>query len=152
MLFTDSIEHGPGRKRIRVSSISSVLSSTTVGECTCMPCIDVDPSLMITSSKISSTCRSHRTQEFEGARVYWVYVRPLLRHSRHAQAVLGNVCGVSMHRTVVASPAQGLQYYVRSTKLILPSVFSALVKGSDPDRMKGALYILWSKGIGQVFP
>ena len=57
-----------------------------------------------------------------------------------------------MHRTVVASPAQGLQYYVRSTKLILPSVFSALVKGSDPDRMKGALYILWSKGIGQVFP
>jgi hypothetical protein len=32
--------------------------------------------------------------------------------------------------------------------LILPSVFDALVKGSDPDRMKGALYILWSKGLG----
>jgi hypothetical protein len=34
---------------------------------------------------------------------------------------------------------------------MLPSVFNALVKGSDPDRMKGALYILWGKGIGQVF-
>jgi hypothetical protein len=44
-----------------------------------------------------------------------------------------------------------LQYYIRSTKLILPPVFNALVKGSDPDRMKGALYILWSKGIGQIF-
>jgi proteasome activator subunit 4 len=42
------------------------------------------------------------------------------------------------------------QYYVRSTKLILPSVYDALAKGSDPDRMKGALYILWSKGIGQI--
>jgi hypothetical protein len=49
------------------------------------------------------------------------------------------------------SPAHRPQYYVRSTKLILPSVFNALRKGSDPDRMKGALYILWSKGIGQVF-
>ncbi|KAI0296143.1 hypothetical protein BC826DRAFT_1005479 [Russula brevipes] len=56
---------------------------------------------------------------------------PYTRVRRHAQAVLGNVCG----------------YYVRSTKLILPSVFDALVKGSDADRMKGALYILWSKGI-----
>ncbi|KAI9462941.1 hypothetical protein F5148DRAFT_1212253 [Russula earlei] len=56
---------------------------------------------------------------------------PYTRVRRHAQAVLGNTCG----------------YYVRSTKLILPSVFDALVKGSDPDRMKGALYILWSKGI-----
>jgi proteasome activator subunit 4 len=56
---------------------------------------------------------------------------PYTRVRRHAQAVLGNVCG----------------YYVRSTKLILPSVFDALAKGSDPDRMKGALYILWSKGL-----
>ena len=32
--------------------------------------------------------------------------------------------------------------------MMLPSVFDALSKGSDPDRMKGALYILWSKGIG----
>ncbi|KAH9081608.1 hypothetical protein EDB83DRAFT_2512470 [Lactarius deliciosus] len=56
---------------------------------------------------------------------------PYMRVRRHAQAVLGNVCG----------------YYVRSTKLILPSVYDALSKGSDPDRMKGALYILWSKGI-----
>jgi hypothetical protein len=44
--------------------------------------------------------------------------------------------------------AHSLQYYVRSTKLILPSAFDALAKGSDPDRMKGALYILWSKGLG----
>ncbi|KAH9964279.1 hypothetical protein BC827DRAFT_1190239 [Russula dissimulans] len=56
---------------------------------------------------------------------------PYTRVRRHSQAVLGTICG----------------YYVRSTKLILPSVFDALVKGSDPDRMKGALYILWSKGI-----
>jgi hypothetical protein len=34
---------------------------------------------------------------------------------------------------------------------MLPSIFDALTKGSDPDRMKGALYILWSKGIGQAF-
>ncbi|KAI0275116.1 hypothetical protein BC834DRAFT_851157 [Gloeopeniophorella convolvens] len=56
---------------------------------------------------------------------------PYTRVRRHAQAVLGNVSG----------------YYVRSTKLILPSVFDALAKGTDPDRMKGALYILWNKGI-----
>jgi proteasome activator subunit 4 len=49
---------------------------------------------------------------------------------------------------LLVSSAHTLQYYVRSTKLILPSVYDALAKGSDPDRMKGALYILWSKGIG----
>jgi hypothetical protein len=27
-------------------------------------------------------------------------------------------------------------------------VFNALAPGSDPDRMKGALYLLWDKGIG----
>ena len=25
----------------------------------------------------------------------------------------------------------------------------ALEKGTDPDRMKGALYVLWNKGIGK---
>ncbi|KAF8078288.1 hypothetical protein FPV67DRAFT_1663041 [Lyophyllum atratum] len=38
-------------------------------------------------------------------------------------------------------------YYVRSTRYILPTLFNALGKGSDPDRMKGALYVLWNKGI-----
>ncbi|KAG6889358.1 hypothetical protein C0995_001423 [Termitomyces sp. Mi166 len=55
---------------------------------------------------------------------------PYTRVRRQAQNVLQNVCG----------------YYVRSTRLILPSVFDALGKGSDPDRMKGALYVLWNKG------
>ena len=39
---------------------------------------------------------------------------------------------------------------MRSTKLCLPHFFSALVKGTDPDRMKGALHVLWNKGIGTV--
>ncbi|KAG5636751.1 hypothetical protein H0H81_006970 [Sphagnurus paluster] len=38
-------------------------------------------------------------------------------------------------------------YYVRSTRYTLPVLFDALTKGSDPDRMKGALYVLWNKGI-----
>ncbi|PCH33382.1 hypothetical protein WOLCODRAFT_21973 [Wolfiporia cocos MD-104 SS10] len=56
---------------------------------------------------------------------------PYTRLRKHAQAVLYNACG----------------YYVRSTRLILPPLFSALARGSDPDRMKGALYMLWNKGI-----
>ena len=40
------------------------------------------------------------------------------------------------------------QYYMRSTQYILPSLYKALEKGNDPERMKGALYILWNKGIG----
>ncbi|KAG6869165.1 hypothetical protein C0993_012264 [Termitomyces sp. T159_Od127] len=55
---------------------------------------------------------------------------PYTRVRRQAQNVLNNVCG----------------YYVRSTRFILPSIFDALGKGSDPDRMKGALYLLWNKG------
>ncbi|GLB36441.1 putative protein with domain of unknown function (DUF3437) [Lyophyllum shimeji] len=56
---------------------------------------------------------------------------PYTRIRRQAQGVLHNVCG----------------YYVRSTRYILPKLFDALGKGSDPDRMKGALYVLWNKGI-----
>lgn len=41
------------------------------------------------------------------------------------------------------------QYYIRSTRFVLPTLYDALGKGNDPDRMKGALYILWDKGIGQ---
>ena len=43
-----------------------------------------------------------------------------------------------------------LQHYIRSTRYILPSLFKALSKGNDPDRMKGALYVLWNKGIGKA--
>ncbi|KAF5337321.1 hypothetical protein D9611_003207 [Ephemerocybe angulata] len=38
-------------------------------------------------------------------------------------------------------------HFVRSTRLVLPIIFNALGKGTDPDRMKGALYMLWVKGI-----
>ena len=41
-----------------------------------------------------------------------------------------------------------LQHFVRSTRYILPSLYKALSKGNDADRMKGALYVLWNKGIG----
>ncbi|KAH8835430.1 hypothetical protein DL96DRAFT_1675460 [Flagelloscypha sp. PMI_526] len=37
-------------------------------------------------------------------------------------------------------------YYIRSTRLALPILFGALAKGNEPDRMKGALYILRNKG------
>ncbi|TFK23084.1 ARM repeat-containing protein [Coprinopsis marcescibilis] len=37
------------------------------------------------------------------------------------------------------------QRFVRSTRLLLPTVLNALTKGNDPDRMKGALYILLNK-------
>jgi hypothetical protein len=53
VLPTDSIEHGLGRKRTRVLSISNALSSITVVEYTCMRCTDDDPSSTITLSKIS---------------------------------------------------------------------------------------------------
>ncbi|EIW86450.1 hypothetical protein CONPUDRAFT_78796 [Coniophora puteana RWD-64-598 SS2] len=54
---------------------------------------------------------------------------PYLRVRRLAQSVLQNVCW----------------YYVRATRLILPSMFKALGKGNEPDRMKGALYVLGNK-------
>jgi proteasome activator subunit 4 len=53
VLPTDSIEHGLGRKRIHVLSISNVLSSITVDEYTCMPYTDDGPSSTTTLSKIS---------------------------------------------------------------------------------------------------
>ncbi len=36
--------------------------------------------------------------------------------------------------------------------MILPHLFNALAKGNDPDRMKGALYVLGNKGIGMTSP
>ncbi|KAF9452549.1 hypothetical protein P691DRAFT_696832 [Macrolepiota fuliginosa MF-IS2] len=56
---------------------------------------------------------------------------PYTRIRRQAQNVFHNVSG----------------YYVRSTRFVLPTLYDALGKGNDPDRMKGALYILWNKGI-----
>ncbi|KAI0322307.1 hypothetical protein OF83DRAFT_1161297 [Amylostereum chailletii] len=58
---------------------------------------------------------------------------PYTRVRRYAQQFIHHVSGS----------------YVRSTKMILPKLFNALSRGVDPDRMKGALYILWNKGIGQ---
>ncbi|TCD70651.1 hypothetical protein EIP91_002372 [Steccherinum ochraceum] len=58
-------------------------------------------------------------------------VSPYTRVRRHAQAVLHNACG----------------YYLRSTRFCLPYLLRELGKGVDPDRMKGALYVLWNKGI-----
>ncbi|KAH7927359.1 hypothetical protein BV22DRAFT_1031842 [Leucogyrophana mollusca] len=55
---------------------------------------------------------------------------PYTRVRRQAQTVLHNACG----------------YYVRSTRLVLPSMFAALTKGNSPDRIKGALYFLGNKG------
>lgn len=42
------------------------------------------------------------------------------------------------------------QYYLRSTRYCLPRLFQALGKGEDADRMKGALYVLWNKGISKL--
>ncbi|EGO02735.1 hypothetical protein SERLA73DRAFT_102663 [Serpula lacrymans var. lacrymans S7.3] len=55
---------------------------------------------------------------------------PYTRVRRLAQVALHGVCG----------------YYMRSTRFILPSLLQALTKGNDPDRMKGALYVLNNKG------
>ncbi|THV06075.1 hypothetical protein K435DRAFT_712109 [Dendrothele bispora CBS 962.96] len=56
---------------------------------------------------------------------------PYTRVRRHSQSVLHSVYGV----------------YVRSTRATLPVLLGALSKGNDPDRMKGALYVLSHKGI-----
>lgn len=55
---------------------------------------------------------------------------PYTRLRRHAQAIFHNACG----------------YFVRSTRMSLPFLFEALSRGTNPDRMKGALYVLWNKG------
>ncbi|KAJ3807112.1 hypothetical protein F5876DRAFT_90743 [Lentinula aff. lateritia] len=56
---------------------------------------------------------------------------PYTRVRRHAQGVLLNVYGI----------------YVRSTRSTLAVLLKSLTKGNDPDRMKGALYVLGDKGI-----
>ncbi|KAF5375146.1 hypothetical protein D9758_000062 [Tetrapyrgos nigripes] len=56
---------------------------------------------------------------------------PYTRVRRNAQSILQSVYGV----------------YHRSTRATLPVLLRALSKGNDPDRMKGALYVLSHKGI-----
>ncbi|KAF7339947.1 hypothetical protein MVEN_01912400 [Mycena venus] len=56
---------------------------------------------------------------------------PYTRIRKQAQGIFHNVSG----------------YYLRSTRYVLPTLLRALSKGNDPDRMKGALYILGNKGI-----
>ncbi|KAJ7630604.1 hypothetical protein FB45DRAFT_746590 [Roridomyces roridus] len=56
---------------------------------------------------------------------------PYTKLRKQAQSVFHNVSG----------------YYLRSTRYALPILFQAVSKGNDPDRMKGALYILGNKGI-----
>ncbi|KAJ6574754.1 hypothetical protein B0H19DRAFT_932973 [Mycena capillaripes] len=56
---------------------------------------------------------------------------PYTRIRKQAQGILHNVSG----------------YYLRSTRYVLPTLLGALSKGNDPDRMKGALYVLGNKGI-----
>lgn len=55
---------------------------------------------------------------------------PYTRVRRLAQSVLHSTCGS----------------YVRATRYIMPTIFNALSKGNDPDRIKGALYVLGNKG------
>ena len=75
---------------------------------------------------------------------------PYTRVRRHSQAILHNACGVSgiCCMTYIHSLTLHQQYFVRSTRFTLPYLFRALEKNAntDPDRMKGALYILWNKG------
>lgn len=42
------------------------------------------------------------------------------------------------------------QYFVRSTRLVFPTLLEGLSKGSDPDRIKGALYVLGDKATGKL--
>lgn len=56
---------------------------------------------------------------------------PYTRVRRQSQAILKGV----------------YSYFVRSTRFTLPVLMGALAKGNDPDRMKGALYVLGDKDI-----
>ncbi|KAJ7071512.1 hypothetical protein C8F01DRAFT_1110832 [Mycena amicta] len=56
---------------------------------------------------------------------------PYTRIRRQAQNIFHNVSGM----------------YLRSTRYALPTLLGALGKGNDPDRMKGALYVLANKAI-----
>jgi proteasome activator subunit 4 len=59
-----------------------------------------------------------------------------------AQSVLHSTCGVSANIVTL------VQSYVRATRYIMLTIFNALSKGNDPDRIKGALYVLGNKGTG----
>lgn len=75
----------------------------------------------------------------------------VLCHNRFfslAQNVLHSACGVSTNIFWFDCTVTSVQSYVRATRYILPSIFNALSKGNDPDRIKGALYVLGNKGTG----
>ncbi|VDB99350.1 unnamed protein product [Peniophora sp. CBMAI 1063] len=55
---------------------------------------------------------------------------PYVRVRKSAQGSLHRVCSI----------------YIRSTRMVLPIMYSALARGTDPDRMKGALYVILNKG------
>jgi proteasome activator subunit 4 len=68
-----------------------------------------------------------------------------------AQSVLHSACGVSANIFCFDYIVTSVQSYVRATRYIMPSIFNALSKGNDPDRIKGALYVLGNKGTGMWF-
>jgi proteasome activator subunit 4 len=65
-----------------------------------------------------------------------------------AQSVLHSTCGVSANIFNFDHIVTSVQSYVRATRYIMPTIFNALSKGNDPDRIKGALYVLGNKGTG----
>ncbi|KAH8120588.1 hypothetical protein DFH11DRAFT_1838384 [Phellopilus nigrolimitatus] len=59
---------------------------------------------------------------------------PYTRARRHSQSVLSAVC----------------DHYPLSKQFVFPKMISTLVRGTDPDRMKGALYVLSFKSLYSV--
>lgn len=127
---------------------------TTAIAFTCTRCTVVDRSLTTGSSPSWQNYRCLVTLGYGGwsshgnCRLWlteWVIIS-------QAQIVFHNVSGVCLPIGVESSQLiwwHIQQYYIRSTRLVLPLLYDALGKGDDPDRMKGALYILWNKGIGK---
>lgn len=62
--------------------------------------------------------------------------------------MLANVASVSELYLRSRAGLKVRQYYVGSTRFILPKLFDALKPDTPPDRMKGALYVLSNKPIG----
>lgn len=66
------------------------------------------------------------------------------RLRRYCQSVVRSVSEVCLP---LFSIRNGLTYasqrYIRSTRSFLPALCDSLTAGTDPDRMKGALYMLW---------
>ncbi|KAJ7666470.1 hypothetical protein B0H17DRAFT_1162570 [Mycena rosella] len=85
-----------------------------------------------------------------------LYMHGLYRHrSALDDKLLGELIELSLSPyTRIRRQAQSIfhnVYYLRSTRYVLPTLLGALGKGNDPDRIKGALYILGNKGIYLVY-